>query len=72
MLAAILLCGASVFTACSSDVIHVVGTWISFSSNFARLFALLTAMRIIFPKKVGVPTRNWIILRNFAPVKNDV
>ena len=23
-------------------------------------------------KKVGVPTRNWIILRNFAPVKNDV
>jgi hypothetical protein len=38
--------------------------------NFARLFALLTAMRIIFPKKVGVPTRNWIILSNFAPVKN--
>jgi hypothetical protein len=38
--------------------------------NFARLFALLTAMSIIFPKKVGVPTRNWIILSNFAPVKN--
>ena len=40
--------------------------------NFARLFALLTAIRIIFSKKVGVPTRNWIILSNFAPVKNDV